>query len=172
MLVILAGMDQKDSCSGMCKAGISGDSVEFPQLQFLAGRRRPFRSEDHRDFAIAVHGDRSSCCAGRAGSLPCRDAEAYSLGSACLADHRDFAVAVRAGRLMSLLCRSSWFPGAVVKETAEISQLLLLRNRWLPMVLAALRRGVGLMGIFKGPVHRYKAGGCVHRDTVPIINCT
>ena len=29
---IMAGMVQKDSCSSMCKAGIS------PQLQFLAGR--------------------------------------------------------------------------------------------------------------------------------------
>ena len=48
-----------------------------------------------------------------------------------LADHRDFAVTVRAGWSMSLLCRSSWIPGAVVKETVEISQLLLLRNRWL-----------------------------------------
>ena len=38
---------------------------------------------------------------------------------------------------MSLLCRLSWFPGAVVQETVEISQLLLLRNRWLPVVLAA-----------------------------------
>ena len=33
--------------------------------------------------------------------------------------------------------------GAVVKETAEISQLLLLRNRWLPVVLAALRGEMG-----------------------------
>ena len=44
---------------------------------------------------------------------------------------------------MSLLCMSSWFPGAVVKETAEISQLLLLRNRWLLVVLAALRGELG-----------------------------
>ena len=86
--------------------------------------------------------------AGRAGSLPCRDAEASSHSSACLANHRDFAVAVRAGWLMSLLCRSSWLPGAVVEETAEISQLLLLRNRWLPLVLAALRGGVGVREIF------------------------
>ena len=27
------------------------------------------------------------------------------------------------------------------------------------------------MGIFKGLVHRYRAGGRVHRDTVPIIRC-
>ena len=91
---------------------------------------------------VAEHGGRGPCCAGRAGSLLCSDAEAYSHGLACLADHREFAVAVRAGR-------SSWFPGAVVMETAEISQLLLLRNRWLPVVLAALRGGVGLMGIFR-----------------------
>ena len=52
------------------------------------------------------------------------------------------------GWLMSLLCRLSCFPGAVVQETVEISQLLLLRNCWLPVVLAALRGGVGLMGIF------------------------
>ena len=50
---------------------------------------------------------------------------------------------VRAGWSMSLFCRSSWFPGAVVKETAEISQLLLLRNRWLPLVLAALLVALG-----------------------------
>ena len=60
---------------------------------------------------------------------------------------------------MSLLCRSSWITGAVVKETAEISQLLLLRNRWLP---------VG--GLFTA-LHRYRAGGRVHRDTAPIIRC-
>ena len=44
---------------------------------------------------------------------------------------------------MSLLCRSSWITGAVVKETVEITQLLLLRNRWLPVVLAALRGELG-----------------------------
>ena len=44
---------------------------------------------------------------------------------------------------MSLFCRSSWITGAVVKETVEISQLLLLRNRWLPVVLAALRGELG-----------------------------
>ena len=69
MLGIMTAMAQKDSCSGKCKAGISSDTVEFPQLQFLAGRRRPFRaaktalhgpalSEDHRDFAVAVRGGR------------------------------------------------------------------------------------------------------------------
>ena len=174
-------------------------TAEFPQLQFIAGRRHLFRgaeavsqgsdrSSDHRYFPVAVRGDprpccagregsfpnrgaeavsygpdRSSdhryspvaefggscsCCAGRAGSLPCRDAEADSHGPACLADHRDFAGAVRAGWSMSLVRRSSWIPSAVVKETAEISQLLLLRNRWLPVVLAALRGGVGMKGIF------------------------
>ena len=35
----------------------------------------PALSEDHRDFAIAVHGDRCSCCAGRAGSPFCRGSE-------------------------------------------------------------------------------------------------
>ena len=44
---------------------------------------------------------------------------------------------------MFLLCRSSWITGAVVKETVEISQLLLLGNRWLPVVLAALRGELG-----------------------------
>ena len=80
--------------------------------------------------------------------VSCRDAEADSHGPACLADHRDFAVAVRAWWSMSLLCRSCWIPGAVVKETVEISQLLLLRNPWLLVVLAALRGGVGMKGIF------------------------
>ena len=57
---------------------------------------------------------------------------------------------------MSLLCRSSCFLGAVIKETVEISQLL--------------RGGFGLMGGFlKGPAHRYRAGGRVHRDMAPII---
>ena len=60
---------------------------------------------------------------------------------------------------------------AVVKETVEISQLLLLRNRWLPVILAALRGGVGMKVFFKGPVHRYRAGGRVHRDTAPITRC-
>ena len=98
MLGIMAGVVQKDSYSGMCQAGISGETLEIPQLQFLAGRRVPFRaaktalhgpalSEDHRDFAVAVHGDRCPCCAGRAGSLPRRGAEAVSHGQACLADH-------------------------------------------------------------------------------------
>ena len=44
MLGIMAGMVQKDSGSVMCKAGISGQTVEIPQLQFLAGRRFPFRA--------------------------------------------------------------------------------------------------------------------------------
>ena len=63
-----AGMDRKDSCCGMYKAGYAGQTVVIPQLQFLAGRRFPFRAaltalhgpallEDHRDFAVAVHGD-------------------------------------------------------------------------------------------------------------------
>ena len=107
-------------------------------------------SADHGDSTVAVleHGGSCPCCAGRAGSLPCRDAEADSHGLPCLADHRDFAVAVRARWSLSLLCRLSWIPGAVVKETVDISQLLLLRNRWLPVVLAALRGGVGMKGIF------------------------
>ena len=90
MLGIMAGMVQKDSYSGMCKSGISRETVEIPQLQFLAGRRLPLRAAmsalhgpalpvDHRDFAVAVHVDRCSYCAGRAGSLPCRDAEAVSM---------------------------------------------------------------------------------------------
>ena len=130
--------------------------VDFPFRAAKTSLHGPALSEDHREFAIAVHGcrftfpswlrvaehgGRGPCCAGRAGSLPCRDAEASSHGSACLANHRDFAVAVRAGWSMSLLCRSSWFPGAVVKETAEISQLLLLRNRSLPLVLALVALG-------------------------------
>ena len=88
VLGTMTGMVQKDSCRGMCKAGIS------PQLQFLAGRRLPFvpqrqlfmvpaLSEDHREFAIAVHGDRCPHCAGRAGAPFRRDAEAFSHGSAC-----------------------------------------------------------------------------------------
>ena len=50
--------------------------------------------------------------------------------------------------MTSQVCRSCWMPGAVVKETVEISQLPLLRNRYLPVVLAAFRGGVGLMEIF------------------------
>ena len=71
MLRIMAVMVQKDSCSCTWKAGISGETVEIPQLQFLAGCRLPFRaaktalhgpalSEDHGDFAVAVHGYRRS----------------------------------------------------------------------------------------------------------------
>ena len=89
-LGIMAGMVQKGSYSGMRKAGFSGETVEIPQLHFLAGRRHPLRAAkaafhgpavpvDHRDFAVAVHGDRCSFCIGRAGSLPCRDAEAVSM---------------------------------------------------------------------------------------------
>ena len=54
---------------------------------------------------------------------------------------------------------------------SRISQLLLLRNRWLPVDLAPLRGGFGLKGIYQGPVHRYRAGGRVHRDTAPIMRC-
>ena len=150
--------------------------VQVVQVHFCRGAEAvsygPDCSSSHKHSPVAVLGGSSPCCAGRAGSFPCRDAEADSHGHACLKDHRDFAVAVRAGWSMSLLCRSSWIPGAVVKETVEISQLLLLRNRWLPVVLAALRGGVGLKGFFlKGPVHRHRAWGRVHRDTVPIIRC-
>ena len=117
-----------------------------------------------------TQGGRRPCCIGRAISVetivaigrrrfPCRDAEVDSHGPACLADQRDFAVAVRVGWSMSLLRRSCWIPGAVVKETVEISQQLLLRNRWLLVVLAALRGGVGMKVIFLGPVCRYRAGG-------------
>ena len=69
---------------------------------------------------------------------------------------------------MSLLCRLSCFPGAVVQETVEISQLLLLRNRWLPVVLAALRGGVGLKGIFKA-LYEGTGLGVVSTGTRPII---
>ena len=133
MLGIMTGMVQKDSCSGMYKAGISGETVEIPQLQFLAGCRLPFRaaktalhgpalSADHRDFAVAVHGDRCPCCAGQAGSLPVLTQRPFPWSSLSGRPSR-FAVAVRAGWSMSLLCRLSCFPGAVVQETVEISQL-------------------------------------------------
>ena len=80
MLCVMAVLVQKDSCSGMCKAGFLVQ-LEIPQLQFIAGRRLSFRaaetalhgpalSEDHRDFAIAEHGYRRPCCSGRAGFLP------------------------------------------------------------------------------------------------------
>ena len=106
VLGIMAGMVQKDSCSGMCKAGIS------PQLQFLAGRRIPFvaaktalhgpaLSEDHREFSIAVHGDRCLHCASRAGSP-------FRRGSELLNMVADVPVV-----------QVELFPGAVVKETAE-----------------------------------------------------
>ena len=52
MLGIMAGMVQKDSYSGMCQAGISGETVEIPQLQFLAGRRLPFRAERFRSCSV------------------------------------------------------------------------------------------------------------------------
>ena len=79
MLGIMTGMDLKDSCSGMYKAGSAGETGNSA-VAVPAGRRLPFRaaktalhgpalSEDHRDFAVAVHGDRCPCCAGRAGSL-------------------------------------------------------------------------------------------------------
>ena len=144
----------------------------------------PALSEDRGEFAIAVHGDRCPHCAGRASSpfrrgsellnmvaevpvvqveqvsLPCRDAEAlfswFSLSGGTI-EISQFAL--RAGRSMSLLCRSSWFPGAVVEETAEISQLLLLRNRWLLVVLAALRGGVGMRRIFFGPCTQVQGRG-------------
>ena len=147
---IMAGMDQQYSCCGMCKAGISGDTLEFPQLQFLAqvvdfpfvpkrqlsmvpSCRKTIEISKFQYTVIDV-----PFCAGR-------DAEAYSHGSACLADHRDFAVAVRAGRSMSLLCRSSWFPG--------------------------IRGGVGLTGSLVLHI-RCRTRSRVHRDTVTIISCT
>ena len=41
MLCNMAVMVQKDSCSGTCKGGISGATVESPQLPSIVGRRHP-----------------------------------------------------------------------------------------------------------------------------------
>ena len=82
------------------------------------------------------------------------------------------------------------FSGADVEETVELPQLQLVELRigcCMPVVcndrcrvvrsaencvcpaVAALWLGESF---FKGPVHKYTAGGRVHRDTAPIIRCT
>ena len=55
---------------------------------------------------------------------------------------------------MSLLCTSSWITGADSRD--------LTAAPWWSWVDG---------WIFWGPVHRYRAGGRVHRDTAPIIRC-
>ena len=54
---------------------------------------------------------------------------------------------------------------------SRVSQLPLLRNRCLPVVLAALRGGVGLKLFFRALYTGTGPGGRVHRDTATIIRC-
>ena len=54
MLGILAGMDQKDSCRGMCKAGIAGYNTPRAVLSFLV--RRPMMFD-----IMAVLDQKDSC---------------------------------------------------------------------------------------------------------------
>ena len=64
-----------------------------------------------------------------------------------------------------LLAGGASSTGAVVEKTVVPPQLHLLRN--------SLRAAHQLRwGLFLGPVHRYRAGGRVHRDTASIIRCT
>ena len=70
--------------------------VQVVQVHFPSVRR------------VAEHGGRCPCCASRAISLPCRDAEADSHVHACLATIEVSQLQYRAGWSMSLLCRSSW----------------------------------------------------------------
>ena len=48
------GMVQKDSYRGMCKAGLAGETVDFPQLPFFAGRRLPCRGASADSYVLTV----------------------------------------------------------------------------------------------------------------------
>ena len=135
MRCFMAGMDQEYSYVGVAW----WETVEIPQLQLIAGRRLFFRAAE-----TALHGPALKtieisqlqytvigrpCCLGRAGYFPVV-AQWPFYGPDSSSDL--FLTQLKYTMAMSLLCRSSCFPGAVVKETVEISQLL--------------RGGVGLMG--------------------------
>ena len=74
MLGIIAGMDQKGS-------------FKFVDIPFVLQRQilmvQSFQQTTEFPQLLYVSGCRCSCCAGRAGSLPCRDAEADSHGQVC-----------------------------------------------------------------------------------------
>ena len=147
------------------------------------------------DSPVASHGGRRPCSEGRAGSLPCRGAEGSFHGPDCssdhslpqllntvadvpvvpfiagrhlpcrdaevdphgLVDHGDSAFAGGHGDRRPCCAGGASSTGAVVEMTGELTQLRAARElRW---------------GFFRGPVHRYRAGGRVHRDTAPIIRC-
>ena len=111
-------------------------------------------------------GDRCPYYAVRAGSTgrshPGRDAEADPHG---LVDHGDSAVAGGHGDRRPVVQLGRVSTGAVVEKAVVLPQLHLWRN--------SLRAAHELRWrCFRGPVHRYRAGGRVHRDTAPIIRCT
>ena len=83
----------------------------------------PLRSVHQHCHHLLFASTPSSICQRWSAMLSCSSSARSLLG--CLPRHpcqrhpRDLAVAVRAGWSMSLLCRSCWILGAVVKETVE-----------------------------------------------------
>ena len=59
--------------------------------------------------------------------------------------------------------------GVVVEETVELPRLHSLRNSSSGSAHHHVDELTGC--IFMCPAHRCRAGGCVHRDTAPIISC-
>ena len=134
MLGVMAGIDQKDSCSDMYSAGVAGDHA--PRVVFLSRVLRPMM------LGIMAGMFQIDSC-----SVMCKAGllvQQWSFRSCSSSQvEQDVSPSWRSGRSlvqtvrrtfffhrcstrwpMSLLCRSSCFPGFVVKETVEISQLL------------------------------------------------
>ena len=123
MLGILAGMDPTDSYVASlwptwCSWSRLRQTADIPQLQFLWSSS-PFSLRrvhpmvqtvrQTRDFPVASHGGRCPRCAGRAGSLPRRGAEACS------------TVAHHGGRCPC--CAVLQLSSAHVEETVELPRL-------------------------------------------------
>ena len=102
-----------------------------------SGRRHPFRSAeadphgpgnsaDHRDSPVAVRFPvvDALCCAGRAGSLPRRGAEASSMVQTARLTMGHSTVAQHGGRCPC--CAVPQFSSADVEETVELPQLQLV----------------------------------------------
>ena len=119
MLGVMAGIDQMDSCSVMCKAGL---------LVQLWSFRSCSSSQVEQDISPSWRSCRSMV-------------------------QTVFLHRCSTRWPMSLLCRSSCFPGFVAKETVEISQLL--------------RGGVGLMGGFFRALYTGTGPGVVSTGTRP-----
>ena len=93
---------------------------------------------------------------------------------------RDFTCAVLDKAVgMPLVCRNCGGSAVTVHRQVWFTCLLLYSDwcRWSRQCSLVLRRGQLIFSMmssgyfFKGPAHRCRAGGRVHRDTAPIIRC-